>query len=88
MQVASRRFFDYLKAKYEEKNITVYTDNDVNEFSKGITEVIYEKEKALMTHIALNNIKDEYREILLLKYLGTIRTPRTQNLRGIPHDLP
>lgn len=69
MQVANRRFFDHLKAKYKEKDIIDCADNETDPFSKEITEILHEKEKALMTHIAINNLKDEYRDVLLLKYL-------------------
>lgn len=68
MQVANRRFFDHLKTKYKEKDITDCSDNETDPSAKEITDILHEKEKALMTHMAINNLKDEYRNVLLLKY--------------------
>ena len=68
IQVANRRFFDYLKVKYKEKDITDYTDNEIDPKIKDMTDILHEKEKALMTHITINNLKEEYRKVLLLKY--------------------
>jgi RNA polymerase sigma-70 factor (ECF subfamily) len=69
LQIANRRFIDYLRRKYKMKK---------NEDKNGLTddipykdnsfENIENNEKAILLNIALENIKPEYKKILKLKY--------------------
>lgn len=72
MQVAIRRFFDYIKTAYKEeekeRRITDYTNDNTDSIEKEITDILFEKQKVHMTSIAINNLKDEYRNVLLFRY--------------------
>jgi RNA polymerase sigma-70 factor (ECF subfamily) len=68
LQIASRRFIDYIRKKYREKK---YKDMMQRSHSNpgDIHEELHKKEKILLMNMALKNIKTDYSTVLREKYI-------------------
>jgi RNA polymerase sigma factor (sigma-70 family) len=67
IQIANRRFYDYLRKKYREKEIIDEKINDT-EFNPVNAEP-EENEKIVMLKTAMENLKPKYKEIIKLKFI-------------------
>jgi len=68
LQIANRRFLDYLRNKYREseKNEDSFDENSPGK--NNVVEEIHEKEKVVLMNLALDKIKPKYSKLLRLKY--------------------
>lgn len=71
MQIANRRFYDYLRSKYREEK---YINKQSNEeaYEKDHVEKMHEKEQILLMNLAMKNIKPKYSSILKMKYVDEL----------------
>ncbi|MCK4796183.1 MAG: sigma-70 family RNA polymerase sigma factor, partial [Spirochaetes bacterium] len=68
LQIANRRFNDHLRVKYrEQKYINIVQKEDC--VVKDTVEKLHDKEKFLLLDTAINNLKQEYSQILKMKYI-------------------
>lgn len=68
IQIANRRFIDYLRKKYRDKPRSE-VPQDLADCRVDLTESIIAKDKVILLNTALNNINEDYRAILELKYI-------------------
>lgn len=68
-QIAKRRLYDYIKKNKKDENNVEFL-NDISASEDNIIEELLDKEKLLMTNIAMDSIKPEFKEILELKYIN------------------
>ncbi|MCG8570342.1 MAG: RNA polymerase sigma factor [Spirochaetes bacterium] len=67
-QIASRRFNDHLRKKYKEK-IIIEKSNGQQTLSNDHLDDLMLKEKILMLNMALENLNDQYKKVIKLKYI-------------------
>lgn len=70
LQIASRRFNDYLRKMYKEKER--HTDMEFDgekSIADTLDDIVVKKEKLVFFKLALDNIKPDYQKLLHLKYI-------------------
>ena len=75
LRIAFRRLQDYLRKKYKEEkyNEVLYSkDRDNTEIDNKMDKEIQEKEKILIIRTAINNLKENYKKVILLKFFNNM----------------
>lgn len=67
-RIANRRLYDYIKKNKKNENNVEFL-NDISISEDNIVEDIINKEKLLMTNVAMDSLKPEFKEVLKLKYI-------------------
>lgn len=67
-KIAYRRFNDYLRKQYKEK---ICSDEINKEYttSENVIEILDKKEKGLLTATILEELKPEYKDVLIMRYI-------------------
>ncbi|MBN2544253.1 MAG: RNA polymerase sigma factor [Spirochaetes bacterium] len=70
ISIANRRFIDHLRSRYKNKQQygNTLTEEKIDHYDINCSE-IQNNDKVIMTKLALNNLRDKYRDILTLKYI-------------------
>ena len=69
IQIASRRLSDYFRKMYREKKYLEKIKTAHHEEKNPVEDTIEKKQEALMVDMAMNNLKDTYKEVIQLKYI-------------------
>jgi RNA polymerase sigma-70 factor (ECF subfamily) len=71
LQIANNRFYDYLRRSYREKKHREKLKEEIHLVKQEdtIEERIIRKERTLLLNMALENIKPEHKNIVIMKYL-------------------
>ena len=71
MQIARRRYCDFLRKKYRDQkyNEIIREQKKLDTVDKDLSDEIIKKEKVLLVKMAMENMNEEYKEMLELKYI-------------------
>lgn len=68
IQIASRRLNDYLRKCYREKKYLEKINNHESNVDP-VFETIEKRQEVVLLDMAMNNLKDSYKEVIILKYI-------------------